>query len=241
VTQLLGGRGRGALRRLALALLAAGAALVFGAPAAWLATRPPEAAGSLAALAAEPHGAADAVAERLARPEVRSLPRAAAPQPATRSARLASHRAIHVRPPVRVRVPALGLQAKVVPVGVEASGELELPRTGRVAGWYRFGSEPGRPGTAVLAAHVDYAARPGVFYHLRTLEPGARVSVRLAGGSMRHFRVIARRSYGKQELPRRLFARAGKPALALVTCGGAFDEATRTYAENVVVWAVPVV
>ena len=45
---------------------------------------------------------------------------------------------------------------------------------------------------------------------------------------------------GKRELPPRLFARRGKPALALVTCGGAFDEATRTYAENVVVWAVPV-
>ncbi|HET9507490.1 MAG TPA: class F sortase [Gaiellaceae bacterium] len=145
-----------------------------------------------------------------------------------------------VRPPVRVSVPALGLEAKVVPVGVESNGELELPRTGRVAGWYRFGSEPGRPGTAVIAAHVDYAARRGVFYQLPTLEPGARVSVRWAGRRTRHFRVIARRSYGKQALPRRLFARGGKPALALVTCGGAFDEATRRYAENVVVWAVPV-
>ena len=76
-----------------------------------------------------------------------------------------------VRPPVRVNVPALGLEAKVVPVGVESNGELELPRTGRVAGWYRFGSEPGRPGTAVIAAHVDYAARRGVFYQLPTLEP----------------------------------------------------------------------
>lgn len=228
------------MRRLAPALLATGAALVVGAPAAWLATRPAEAAGSLAVLAEQPHGSADAVEERLAVPAVRSLPRTAAPQPATRSARLASHRAVRVRPPVRIRVPALGLEAKVVPVGVEASGELELPRTGRVAGWYRFGSEPGRPGTAVLAAHVDYEERPGVFYHLRTLEPGARVSLRLAGGSTRHFRVVARRSYGKRELPPRLFARRGKPALALVTCGGAFDEATRTYAENVVVWAVPV-
>jgi len=37
-----------------------------------------------------------------------------------------------------------------------------------------------------------------------------------------------------------VFRRDGDHALVLVTCGGAFDRTTRTYAENVVVTAVPV-
>jgi hypothetical protein len=52
--------------------------------------------------------------------------------------------------------------------------------------------------------------------------------------------VVARRSYGKQDLPDLLFTRAGSPFLTLVTCGGVFDQSTRHYSDNVVVYAVPV-
>jgi hypothetical protein len=66
------------------------------------------------------------------------------------------------------------------------------------------------------------------------------VVVRYAGGARRPFRVVARRHYLKGELPRGyLFSPAGPARLALVTCGGAYDARTRSYAENTVVYAVP--
>jgi hypothetical protein len=80
---------------------------------------------------------------------------------------------------------------------------------------------------------------PGVFFRLRELGPGDVVTVLFANGSRSSFEVVARRSYPKSRLPPELFQRSGRPILALVTCGGAFDQATRSYADNVVVFAVP--
>jgi hypothetical protein len=38
---------------------------------------------------------------------------------------------------------------------------------------------------------------------------------------------------------RQLFSGTGAPRLTLITCGGSFDAARRSYRENVVVTAVP--
>jgi hypothetical protein len=49
------------------------------------------------------------------------------------------------------------------------------------------------------------------------------------------YRVTSRRAYPKSDRPAELFTATGPPLLGLVTCGGAFDEAMRRYADNVVV------
>jgi sortase (surface protein transpeptidase) len=106
--------------------------------------------------------------------------------------------------------------------------------------WYRFGASPGQPGSAVLAGHVDFGDGRAVFYRLGKLEPGAIVAVGFGDGSEQRFRVIARRLYGKDALPARIFAHGGKPVLTLITCGGGYDRSVRSYDGNVVVFAVPV-
>jgi hypothetical protein len=129
----------------------------------------------------------------------------------------------------------------VVPVGVAADGEtLEIPSDVHVVGWYRFGPAPGEKGSSVLVGHVDARDQgPGAFFGLQSLAPRALVAVRLADGRTLQYRVLARRSYVKGHLPNLVFARGGAPVLALVTCGGSFDETTRHYSDNVVVFAVP--
>ena len=144
--------------------------------------------------------------------------------------------------PVGVRIEAAGVAAAVVPVGVEPGSQaLAVPDDVAVAGWYRFGPAPGDPGSAVLTAHVDSANQGlGAFFPLRDVAPGAAVTVTFDDGSSRAFEVVGRRSYSKDALPvAELFARDGEPLLTLVTCGGPFDRATRSYEENLVVYAVP--
>jgi hypothetical protein len=58
-------------------------------------------------------------------------------------------------------------------------------------------------------------------------------------GGRHPYRVTSRRAYPKSDLPAELFTATGRSHLVLVTCGGAFDEATRRYADNVVVVADP--
>ena len=53
------------------------------------------------------------------------------------------------------------------------------------------------------------------------------------------FRVTGRQEAPKQQLPAALFSRAGPPRLALITCGGRFDQTTRHYRNNVFITATP--
>src|SRR5690349_6945174 len=48
-------------------------------------------------------------------------------------------------PPVRVDIPAVGLSARVVPVGLTTTGQMEMPQPS-TAGWYRHGPSPGALG-----------------------------------------------------------------------------------------------
>jgi hypothetical protein len=142
--------------------------------------------------------------------------------------------------PRRLAIPALGIDVAVVPVGVEADGQMEVPQDVREAGWYRFGPAPGQPGSAVLAGHVDSRTQGrGAFFDLRRLEVGDAIEVVTESGTTTWV-VSGRRSYDKAEIPLvDVFSREGAPRLALITCGGAFDEATRHYRDNVVVYAEP--
>jgi len=142
--------------------------------------------------------------------------------------------------PTRLRVAALGVDAPVQAVGVGPDGELAVPSSAGSLAWWRDGAGPGDPGSAVLAGHVDYRGKQGVFFSLRSLAVGSSVEVTYADGGKRPFTVVARRQVAKSALPTEdLFAASGKPRLVLITCGGEFDDTRRSYRDNVVVYAVP--
>jgi sortase (surface protein transpeptidase) len=145
--------------------------------------------------------------------------------------------------PVGLRIGALDVDAPVGAYGVDADRQMDVPDNVTEVAWYEYGPTPGQAGSAVLAAHVDLAGQgPGVFFGLRTLEPGDLVEVSYADGSAAAFRVVARTVYDKDELPTDvIFSRQGPPVLTLITCGGGFSRSSRTYDSNVVVYTVPVV
>ncbi|NNF63966.1 MAG: class F sortase [Acidimicrobiia bacterium] len=146
------------------------------------------------------------------------------------------------RLPVSLRIPAIDVVAPILPAGVEDNGDMEVPDNVSQVGWYKYGPSPGQGGSAVLAAHVDLASQgPGVFYELRTVEPGDLIEVTFDDGSIETYRAEARTIYDKDELPlEAIFSREGPPVLTLITCGGGFNTTARSYDSNVVVYAVPV-
>lgn len=140
--------------------------------------------------------------------------------------------------PDRLQVERGLIDAPVVPVQVSSS-ELQVPENARTVGWWSDGAAPGdERGTVVLAGHVDTVEGPGALFRLETVDPGQRLVVQSAAGP-RNYRVEARQAYRKDRLPDDIFTVDGAPRLAVITCGGAFDESTRTYEYNVVVYAVP--
>jgi hypothetical protein len=62
-----------------------------------------------------------------------------------------------------------------------------------------------------------------------------------ADGSRRTYRIVSNRRVPKPALRGQdLFRTTGPGRLALVTCGGGFDRARRSYLDNVIALAIPV-
>lgn len=141
-------------------------------------------------------------------------------------------------PPVALSIPALGVAADVVRLGLEEDGSMEVPAGAALAGWFEQGPTPGEIGPAVLAAHVDWADEPGVFRDVAALEPGDDVLVARADGTTAAFRVERVVSYPKTRFPTdAVYGDLDHAGLRLITCGGTFDEPSGDYADNVVVFA----
>jgi len=221
--------GRGALRgrnrRGRAVITLAGVVLSAG-----LVACTPVGAGDLASPSSSPdtRGEPSPVPTSTLRPEIRS---GAIPAPA--SAPLA---------PERVRIPDLDIDMPITDVGVEDSGQMELPVDPAVAGWYRYGPDADSDeGHVMLAAHVDAVGYPiGPLARLRDVSEGASIQVEAADGSTREYVVDSLTYYEKSDLPTgELFARDGDPALVIITCGGPFDSASGHYRDNVVAVAIP--
>jgi sortase (surface protein transpeptidase) len=140
--------------------------------------------------------------------------------------------------PARVSIPAVGVAARLVRLGLNSDGTLEVPSDYAVAGWYRLGPKPGQIGAAIIVGHVDSTAGPAVFYRLGEVVPGDVVRVASPNRPPLRFRVYAVREYPKAAFPtRQVYGQTTTPELRLITCGGLFDPATGHYRDNVVVFA----
>ena len=126
--------------------------------------------------------------------------------------------------PVRLRIPAAGVDTALVRLGRAADGSIEVPAQFDVAGWYDEGPRPGQPGPAVVLGHVDSRTGPAVFFRVAALPRDAQVLVDRADGSTVVFRVSGTQRVPKVEFPTdRVYGPTLEPSLRLVTCGGSFD------------------
>jgi len=205
------------VRRPAAALaLVAGLAVIAGGTAGLLLTRHPTPAMRpvAAGVAALPAPTGPIVAP----------PESAAPDP--------------VAAPVSLTIPLIGVQTNLITLGLAADGELQVPSSYSIAGWYTGSPRPGAIGSAIIVGHIDSFTGPGVFYRLSELKAGDKVYVKRADGTLAEFRVTSVQTYLKDQFPTEdVYGPVPDAELRLITCGGAFDAATGHYLSNIVVYA----
>ena len=144
-------------------------------------------------------------------------------------------------PPRSIRIPAIGVRAPVIPLGLGSDGTMQTPRAFSVTGWYKPWREPGERGSAVITGHVDSVDGPAVFYRLRDLRRGNIIRVGRVDGSVVRFRVEGLERWPKAEFPtHRVFRPTRISTLRLVTCSGNFDASTGHYVDNTIVYAARV-
>jgi sortase (surface protein transpeptidase) len=142
--------------------------------------------------------------------------------------------------PTRVRIPAIGVDAPLVDLGLEGEGRLAAPPDGdsNLAGWYREGVTPGATGTALVAGHVDVPSGPAVFFNLGALRTGMRIDIDRTDLRTASFTIDAIEVYDAEDFPdSKVYADHDRAELRVITCGGGFDKKLARYRGNVVVYA----
>ena len=142
--------------------------------------------------------------------------------------------------PTRISIPSLGVQAKIIQVGLAADGSIATPPAdpAEATGWYRLGPTPGELGTAVIVGHVDTDSRPAVFHKLTELSKGKLIEVNREDHRVATFRVESVESFPKTSFPAgRVFDSTDRARLVLVTCGGTWVGGDIGYSDNVIVFA----
>ena len=139
--------------------------------------------------------------------------------------------------PRHVVIPALGVDAPIIPIGVE-DGVLIPPDDPQVLGWWSDGALPGAVRGGALVTGHTVSTGGGQLDDLEEVRRGERVRLRTTKGVI-DYRVTEVRIYRKAALAKdaqEVFSQTGPGRLVLVTCE---DWDGTKYLSNVVVYADP--
>jgi hypothetical protein len=156
-----------------------------------------------------------------------------------------------------------GLHAGVTSHPLNADNTLFVPDDPKTVSWANQDAKPGSDhGTIILTSHVNFVINGdlviGAFADLAEYARysiGKVLTLKLQDGRALKYKVVAGREYSKDQLAADPTLRVdlynqtgrygahGKPKtsrLLLVSCGGAFDNATGEYEDNVFLYALPI-
>lgn len=154
----------------------------------------------------------------------------------------------------RMRIPSLKIDAPLSTRPVPEGGQMPNPYGPDDIAYYDFsamrgyGGFPGAGGNAVFAGHVDEAAHldyagldylgPGVFFNLRNIDRGDIIEIDVGNGPVRYkVRWVREVELEDGDWRNILGSNVSIDSITLITCGGNFSTASRSYTSRTVVRA----
>lgn len=138
-----------------------------------------------------------------------------------------------------IRIPSIGVNARVLQVGVKTDGSLGTPSNVYDTAWYTGSAKPGQPGATLIDGHVSSWTTHGVFYSIKDLKAGDAIQIVKGDGSLVNYQVAKVQSYDADNVD---MAAAMKPiegtsGLNLITCTGQVVKGTNHFDKRVIVFA----
>ena len=155
-----------------------------------------------------------------------------------------------------------GVHARITSNRLNPDGTLYVPSDPETVSWANEDAKAGAShGTTILTSHINFvingqlvigALSDLAWYAQHSI--GRQVSLRLADGRVMKYRIVAGREYSKDQLAgndalraelydqSKVYGSPDRPSgrLLLVSCGGAFDQYTGEYEDNVFLYLLPV-
>jgi len=141
--------------------------------------------------------------------------------------------------PVGMRIPSVGIDAVFEdPLGVQDTGEIEVPDSYETLGWYKHGPTPGEIGPSVVLGHVDSYEGPAVLFNLKEVNVGESIEIDRADGSTVVFEIQKIEKHTQQGFPtEKVYNDLDYSGLRLITCTGTFNRGIQQYSHNLIVFA----
>jgi len=137
--------------------------------------------------------------------------------------------------PRYLTIEKLGIRnARILPMGVNASGELDTPQNIFDVGWYNASGKPGQGGTMIIDGHNGGPHVLGVFKSTPSLSEGDIITVERGDGIKYNYSVTENKSVPLSESDEYMITASkspvkGKESVTLITCTGEWSQTQGTY------------
>jgi sortase (surface protein transpeptidase) len=141
--------------------------------------------------------------------------------------------------PRYLKIPKLGVDARVLQVGVTASGSIGTPSNVYDTAWYTGSAKPGQAGAMLIDGHVSSWTTHGVFYGIGRLKPGDMMQIVRGDGAVFNYRVVKVETYPANQVDMQAVIKpvtASQPGLNLITCTGRVIKGTDQFSQRVIVF-----
>jgi sortase (surface protein transpeptidase) len=146
--------------------------------------------------------------------------------------------------PRYISIAKLGIvNARILPMGVNAKGELDTPLNIFDTGWYEASGKPGQGGTMLIDGHNGGPHVHGVFKDLPDLQEGDIIRVERGDGVIYEYSVVENVTVPLDEADAYMIIAAkspelGKESVSIISCTGEWSQQQNTYLSRQFVRAV---
>ena len=146
--------------------------------------------------------------------------------------------------PRYLSIDALGIsKARVLPMGVNAAGELSTPNNIFDVGWYYNSGKPGKGGTLLIDGHNGGPHVQGVFKALPSLQEGDIITIERGDGEIFKYSVVENNTIALSDANDYMATAIrtptmGRESLTLISCAGEWSDQQKTYMSRQFVRAI---
>ena len=143
--------------------------------------------------------------------------------------------------PKYITIPSLGVNARVIEVGVTKNNSVGAPSNTSDTAWFNQSAKPGQNGASFIDGHVLGPIHGGVFANLKNIQDGAQIIITMGDNTTYNYTVKKTAIISKDAIDMNSVLRSVDPAkqgLNLMTCTGTYITSQATYNNRFIVYAV---